>query len=178
MLWDFLLGKRPLEDAAQHTRRVRRRLVFEGSVRRRLVFEGTTSAALGGFEAMWKIPAESDLSQIGSLFAADAFIRQEYVEIYDLIQKKFKNQGGEGTTLVRGSHGIGKSAFLQYSVARIRNEANDVLVVQGASFDHTVKRYLHLSTGWRGRKIATVISNFEAMRVEAKCTWTIVDDCD
>jgi ABC-type uncharacterized transport system fused permease/ATPase subunit len=69
---------------------------------------------------MWKIPAESDLNHIGSLFAADAFIRQEYVEIeiYDLIQKRFENHGAHepalgGAALVRGSSGTGKSAFLQ-----------------------------------------------------------------
>ena len=125
MLRDYLLGKRPSEDAAQHTRRVRRRLVFEG----------TANATLEGFEAMWKIPADSDLRQSGTLFAADAFIRQEYVEIYELIQKKFQSQGGQRTALVRGSSGTGKSAFLQYLVARIRNETNDVLVVRGSSFN-------------------------------------------
>jgi len=169
MLWDFLLGKRPSEDAARHSRRVRRRLVFEG----------TANATLEGFEAMWKIPADSDLRQTGTLFAADAFIRQEYVEIYELIQKKFQSQGGQRTALVRGSSGTGKSAFLQYLVARIRNEANDVLIVRGSSFNSNPIQFLHLSTGWFGRKTATKLATYdEARSVEKKCTWTIVDGCD
>lgn len=173
-MWDFFLGKRSLEDVhvneAQNRDTPRR-------VRRRMIFQGTENATLKGFEAMWKIPAESDLNLDGGLFADDAFIRQEYVEIYDLIRENFDGKL-KGTALIRGSSGTGKSAFLEYLVARIRNEENDVLVVRGSSYDAKKKNFLHLSTGWFGRKTATRITEHEAVGVEEKCTWTIVDGCD
>lgn len=125
---------------------------------------------------MWKMPSENDLNQSGSLFAADAFIRKEYVEIYELIKKKFEQ--GKGTALVRGSSGTGKSAFLQYLVARIREDVKDVLVVRGSSYDSNSIEYLHLSTGWFGQKTSSIITKKDAKIVQAKCSWTIVDGCD
>lgn len=170
-MWCLLSGRRPLEDCYSAPRRVRRRIIFND----------TTKATLEGFAAMWEIPAksESDLSEIGSLFADDAYLRKEYVELFALIFKEFENQGGTGTALIRGSSGIGKSAFLQYCVARIRNHVSDVLVVRGSSFDSREKVFLHLSTSWFGWKTTTTLSTFnEAIEVEKKCAWTLVDGCD
>lgn len=152
----------------QHTR----------SVRRRLVFEGTVNATLNGFATMWTVPAVQDVSQVGEMFADDAFVRKEYVEIYDLIRTAFDEEKNR-VALVRGSSGIGKSAFLQYLVARIRNQVSDVLVVRGQSFDSKRLTYLHLSTNWFGWKTATRVPTFEeALVLEKKCSWTIVDGCD
>jgi hypothetical protein len=54
-----------------------------------------------------------------------------------------------------------------------------LVVVQGRPYDHTVQRYLHLSTTWSGRKIATRVHTLEdALDVEKNCSWTIVDGSD
>jgi hypothetical protein len=81
--------------------------------------------------------------------------------------------------LVRGSSGVGKSAFLQYFLSRIRDEVTDVLVVRGQSFTHLDTRFLHLSTNWWGGKCFTSIPSFEeALEVEMRCCYTLVDGCD
>jgi len=55
-MWYSFLGKRSSEDVTEaqniHARRVKRRMVFEG----------TGNATLKGFEEVWKIPVESDLN--------------------------------------------------------------------------------------------------------------------
>lgn len=176
-MWEIFTGKRPSE-APQPSRNVRRRLV-----QRRLVFGGTESATLEGFINMWNLPlptrTDADLSESGSLFADDAYVRKEYVELYDLIRTEFAKQKEQNTAIVRGSSGTGKSAFLRYVISRIRDEVRDVLVVQGETSDHTKRRYLHLSTTWWGRKFATHIETLmDACQVQQKCSWTIVHGCD
>jgi hypothetical protein len=121
----------------------------------------------------------TDLSEAGSLFADDAYIRKEYVELYDLIRTELAKKQWGKSAIVRGSSGTGKSAFLQYVISRIRDEVRDVLVVQGQSHNHNQIRYLHLSTTWWGQKIATKIKTYEdACEVEKNCSWTVVDGCD
>lgn len=132
---------------------------------------------------MWLTDAESDLSQTSSsvLFAKDAFIRKEYVEIYDLIREKFAETSDEDgdTALIRGSSGVGKSAFLQYLVARIKNKAKNILVVRGGAANSQNRLFLHLSTNWLGWKTVTAIPTYHmAKKIEEHCDWTIVDGCD
>jgi hypothetical protein len=183
-MWELFTRKlkRPFE-APQSSRNVRPRLVPSSSrnVWPRLVFEGTTNATLGGFENLWTLPMDTstDLSEAGSLFADDAYIRKEYVELYDLIRTELAKKQWGKSAIVRGSSGTGKSAFLQYVISRIRDEVRDVLVVQGQSHNHNQIRYLHLSTTWWGQKIATKIKTYEdACEVEKNCSWTVVDGCD
>ena len=85
---------------------------------------------------MWKIPPaeDTDERQSGSLFAADAFVRPEHVEIFDTTRDYFDRNEGRGTALVRGNSGTGKSAILECVVSRIRDEATDVLVVRSSSW--------------------------------------------
>jgi hypothetical protein len=68
----------------------------------RLVFEGTQQATLNSFATVWLVdPAEEDYALTdkhgnhnhGSLFAEDAYIRKEYVELYDLIKDRKKKNG-------------------------------------------------------------------------------------
>ena len=163
-------GKRLLEYV--YPRRVKQRLVFDGP-----------KASLEGFEAMWKTDSDSDLTQANVAFSADGFVRNEYVEIFDLIKERFEENSAEdgvttGTALVRGSSGVGKSAFLQYLLARVKNETKNVLVVRGSSTNSSVRRFLHLSTNFLGLKTATIISYEEAINVEKYCEWTLVDGCD
>ena len=163
-------GKRLLEYV--YPRRVKQRLVFDGP-----------KASLEGFEAMWKTDSDNDLTQASVAFSADGFIRNEYIEIFDLITQRFAENIPHdgittGTALVRGSSGVGKSAFLQYLLARIKNETKNVLVVRGSSANSSDRRYLHLSTNLFGLKTATILSYEEAIHVEQYCEWTLVDGCD
>jgi len=164
-------GKRLLEYV--YPRRVKQRLVFDGA-----------NASLEGFEAMWKTDPDCDLTQANVTFSADGFIRNEYIEIFDLIKERFGENSAEdgvttGTALVRGSSGVGKSAFLQYLLARIKNETKNVLVVRGSSENSSVRRFLHLSTNFWGLKTATTIISYEeAKNVEKYCEWTLVDGAD
>lgn len=80
-------GKRLLEYA--YPRRVKQRIIFNRG----------ESATLFGFEAMWKTEG-GDLTQPSLLFANDAFIRNEYVEIYDLIRKRFAERVDAGRRTV------------------------------------------------------------------------------
>jgi hypothetical protein len=156
------------------------RRVYPRRVKQRTIFNRSPNATLEGFEAMWLTDAEGDLTEASSLFANDAFIRNEYVEIYDLIRERFA-KNVEGTALIRGSSGVGKSAFLQYLVARIRNEteAKNVLIVRGDADDSRNRLFLYLSTNWFGWKTATAIPTREkAKMIEKYCDWTIVDGCD
>ena len=164
-------GKRLLEYV--YPRRVKQRLVFDGP-----------KASLEGFEAMWKTDCDSDLTQAHVTFSADGFVRKEYIEIFDLIKEWFeKNSAGEfvttGTALVRGSSGVGKSAFLQYLLARIKDAVKNVLVVRGSAENSAERTFLHLSTNWLGWKTAVYLaSKLEARMVEKYCEWTLVDGCD
>ena len=152
--------------------------VYPRRVKQRTIFNGQANATLEGFEAMWTTNSDGDLTEASLLFAKDAFIRNEYVEIYDLIRERFAEKIG-GTALVRGSSGVGKSAFLQYLVARIRNEANNILIVRGDADDSRNRLFLHLSTSWFGWKTAAMIPSREkAKMIEKYCDWTIVDGCD
>ena len=158
--------------------------VYPRRVKQRLVFHKRPKASLEGFEAMWKTDSDSDLTQADVPFAPDAFVRKEYTQIFDLIKERFEGNSAEdsvvtGTALVRGSSGVGKSAFLQYLLARIKNEVTNVLVIRGNAADSRVKSYLHLSTNIFGWKTATEIdSQGAAMRIEKSCEWTLVDGCD
>jgi hypothetical protein len=118
------------------------------NVQPRLAFQCTGNATLGGSVNLWTLPTSTDLSEAGSLFADDAYILKEYVELYDLITTEFAKKEGDKCAIMRGSSGTGKSAFLQYNILRIRKEVRDVLVVGGQSYDHTKQRYLHLSMTW------------------------------
>ena len=163
-------GKRLLEYV--YPRRVKQRRVFDGP-----------SASLDGFEAMWKTEPDSDLTQAHVAFSVDGFVRNEYIEIFDLITERFRENLAEdgamtGTALVRGSSGVGKSAFLQYLLARIKNETKNVLVVQGSPENSSDRRFLHLSANFLGLKTATILSYDEAKNVEKGCEWTLVDGCD
>jgi hypothetical protein len=156
----------------------------------RLVFEGTQQATLNSFATVWLVdPAEeADYALTdkhgehnhGSLFAKDAYIRKEYVEIYDLIKDRKKEIGEESVkALVRGSSGIGKSAFLRYLLARIREEGvNNVLVVVQGGLFKAGPEFLHLTTE-NGKKIVRRLQDYwMASRTEEICDWTIVDGCD
>ena len=164
-------GKRLLEYV--YPRRVKQRLVFDGP-----------KASLEGFEAMWKTDSDSDLTQANVTFSADGFIRNEYIEIYDLIKERLEENSAEdggttGTALVRGSSGVGKSAFLQYLLARIRDDVKNVLVVRGSAENSAERTFLHLSTNWLGLKTAhKLCSHSEAKDVEKYCEWTLIDGCD
>jgi len=171
----FVSRKRQSPDQSQQQRRrnVRRRLVFDG---------GDEHASFNGFKALWTLPLPNTigfgLAVSDHMFAEDAYIREEYVELYDLIRNEFAS-GRSHTALVRGSSGVGKSAFLQYFLSRIRDEVTDVLVVRGQSFNHLAIRFLHLSTNWWGRKVVKSIPSFEeAFEVEMRCCYTLVDGCD
>jgi len=80
--------------------------------------------------------------------------------------------------LVRGSSGVGKSAFLQYLLACIKNETKSVLVVGGTPENSSVRRFLQLSTNFLGLRTATITSFEEAINVEKHCERTLVDGCD
>ena len=150
----------------------------------RLVFEGTYRATLHSFAKVWLVdPAETvypltdkdGKHSHGSLFTEDAYIRKEYVEIYDVIQDQ-KREDNTVSALVQGSSGIGKSAFLRYLLARIRANVNNVLVVQEGVYGTLF--FLHLTTDSTGKKIVRYITIEEAVLVERTCDWTIVDGCD
>ena len=158
--------------------------VYPRRVKQRLVFDFGPKASLEGFEAMWKTDSESDLTQANVTFAADGFIRNEYIEIFDLIKERFEENSADdgnrfGTALVRGSSGVGKSAFLQYLVARVRHEVKNILVVRADADNSQNRSYLHLSTNLFGWKIATKITSREqAKDIEKYCEWTLVDGSD
>jgi hypothetical protein len=151
----------------------------------RLVFEGTEQATVDSFATVWLVDLDETVYPLtdehgkhnhGSLFTEDAYIRKEYVEMYDVIQH-LKEEDDTVSALVQGSSGIGKSAFLRYLLARIRANVNNVLVVQegfqGAQF------FLHLTTDSTGKRIVRGLTTIqEAIKVGRTCDWTIVDGCD
>ena len=86
-------------------------------------------------------------------FGKDAFIQNEYAEIYDLIRKSLAERADTGrrtVAWVRGSTGVGKSTFLQYLVARIRSEVKNILIIRGDLDNSLNKSFLHLSTKFAG----------------------------
>jgi hypothetical protein len=148
----------------------------------RLIFNGTQRASFYSFGTVWLVEPDkkySNLTQItkeGSLLAADAYLREEYVEMYALIEDK-NNNNENVVGLVRGSSGIGKSTFLRYLLAHIREQGvTNVLVVQE---QNNGKRHLHLTTDPSGKKIVRELKDiWEVDCVERTCEWTIVDGCD
>eukprot|EP00978_Attheya_sp_CCMP212_P015241 scaffold39247_cov59-Attheya_sp.AAC.3 len=80
--------KRQSPDQSQQQRgrnmRRQRRLVFDG---------GDEHASFNGFKALWTLPLPNtigfDLAVSDNMFAEDAYIREEYAELYDLIRNEF-----------------------------------------------------------------------------------------